>query len=34
MVLMDAASNKTEFEKLLDKSMPKYDETIQMDLEN
>ncbi len=32
MVLMDASSNKAEFEKLLNKSMPKYGDTIQMDL--
>lgn len=32
MVLMDASSNKTEFEKLLNKSLPKYGNTIDMDL--
>jgi len=32
MVLMDASSNKREFERLLDKSLPKYGSTLDMDL--
>jgi len=32
MVLMDASSSKAEFEKLLDKSLPKYDDTLPLDL--
>lgn len=32
MVLMDASSSKKEFEKLLNKSLPKYGSTIDMDL--
>lgn len=32
MVLMDASSSKKEFERLLNKSLPKYGDTIDMDL--
>lgn len=32
MILMDASSSKKEFERLLDKSLPKYGNTIEMDL--
>lgn len=34
MVLMDASSSKNEFERLLNKSLPKYGDTIQLDLGN
>lgn len=34
MVLMDASSNKREFERLLDRSLPKYGTTIEMPLED
>lgn len=30
MVLMDASSNKAEFERLLDKSLPKYGDTLEL----
>lgn len=33
MVLMDASSSKAEFEKLLNKSLPKYGKTIDLDLD-
>ncbi len=32
MVLMDAAANKTEFERLLNRSLPKYGDTIEMEV--
>ncbi|MEM5500733.1 P63C domain-containing protein [Ahrensia kielensis] len=34
MVLMDAASNKKEFERLLNRSLPKYGDTLELDLDN
>ncbi|MCI2394099.1 P63C domain-containing protein [Aliiroseovarius sediminis] len=34
MVLMDASSNKREFERLLDRSLPKYGATIEMALDD
>lgn len=34
MVLIDASSNNDEFERLLDKSLPKYGNTIEMDLDD
>jgi len=34
MVLMDASANKTEFERLLNRSLPKYGDTLELDLDN
>lgn len=34
MVLMDASSSQKEFERLLNKSLPKYGDTIELDLDN
>lgn len=33
MVLMDASSNKTEFDRLLNRSLPKYGDTMTLDLD-
>ena len=34
MVLMDASANKAEFEKLLNRSLPKYGDTIELPLDD
>lgn len=32
MILMDASSNKTEFERLLNRSLPRYGDTMELPL--